>query len=187
MFPSLSNLAAAFPMNGIDIAFYVVAFVMVVTAICTVAVKNILQSAVFLIFSFVGTTILYLLLHAEFNALAQIMVYIGGVVIFVIFTILLTSHLGEDAFTTKIPRFFAAFVLSIAFVVVMVKCVLPVPELLTATATAPEGFASLKAMALRLLSYGPEGFVIPFEVISILLLATLIGAITIARRGKEEK
>lgn len=187
MFPSLSSLANVFPTGGIDIAFYVVAFVMVVTAICTVAVKNILQSAVFLIFSFVGTTVLYLLLHAEFNALAQIMVYIGGVVIFVIFTILLTSHLGEDAFTTKIPRFFAAFVLSIAFVVVMVKCVLPVPELLTATATAPEGFASLKAMALRLLSYGPEGFVIPFEVISILLLATLIGAITIARRGKEEK
>ncbi|MCF0222404.1 MAG: NADH-quinone oxidoreductase subunit J [Fibrobacter sp.] len=174
-------------MGGIDIAFYVVAFVMVVTAICTVAVKNILQSAVFLIFSFVGTTILYLLLHAEFNALAQVMVYIGGVVIFVIFTILLTSHLGEDAFSTKIPRFFAAFVLSIAFVAIMVKCVLPVPELLTATASAPEGFASLKAMAIRLLGYGSDGFIIPFEIVSILLLATLVGAITIARRGKEEK
>lgn len=187
MFPSLSSLASVFPLSGIDIAFYVVAFVMVVMALCTVAVKNILQSAVFLIFSFVGTTILYLLLHAEFNALAQIMVYIGGVVIFVIFTILLTSHLGEDAFSTKIPRFFAAFAMSIGFVAIMVKCLLPISGLVTTTATAPEGFASLKALSIRLLDYGPDGFIIPFEIVSVLLLAALIGAITIARRGKEEE
>lgn len=187
MLTSLSSLATAFPLSGMDIAFYVVAFVMVVTAICTVAVKNILQSAVFLIFSFVGTTVLYLLLHAEFNALAQIMVYIGGVVIFVIFTILLTSHLGEDAFTTKIPRFFAAFILSVAFVMVMLKCVLPVQAIATATAAAPEGFASLKEIAIRLLDYSANGFIIPFEVVSILLLASLIGAITVARRGKEDE
>ena len=43
----------AFPMGGMDLAFYVVAFIILVTAVCTVAVKNILQSAVFLIFSFV--------------------------------------------------------------------------------------------------------------------------------------
>ncbi|MCQ2091259.1 MAG: NADH-quinone oxidoreductase subunit J [Fibrobacter sp.] len=187
MFPDLSSLANVFPLGGIDIAFYVVAFVMVATAICTVAVKNILQSAVFLIFSFVGTTVLYLLLHAEFNALAQIMVYIGGVVIFVIFTILLTSHLGEDAFSTKIPRYFAAFIISIAFVAIMVKCLLPAQGLVTTAATAPEGFASLKALSVRLLGYGADGFILPFEIVSILLLATLIGAITIARRGKEEK
>ncbi len=187
MFPDLSSLANVFPLGGIDIAFYVVAFVMVATAICTVAVKNILQSAVFLIFSFVGTTVLYLLLHAEFNALAQIMVYIGGVVIFVIFTILLTTHLGEDAFSTKIPRYFAAFILSIAFVAIMAKCLLPAQGLVTTVAAAPEGFASLKALSVRLLGYGADGFILPFEIVSILLLATLIGAITIARRGKEEK
>ena len=83
----------AFPVGGMDIAFYAVAFIILVTAVCTVAVKNILQSAVFLIFSFVATAILYLLLHAEFTALAQVMVYVGGVVIFVVFTILLTSRL----------------------------------------------------------------------------------------------
>ena len=112
----------AFPMGGMDLAFYLVAFIILGTAVCTVAVKNILQSAVFLIFSFVATAILYLLLHAEFTALAQVMVYVGGVVIFMVFTILLTSRLGEDAFSVKIPRIFAAFALSIIFVLVMVKC-----------------------------------------------------------------
>ena len=115
MFPNLTlpEFPLSLPMGGMDIAFYAVALVMILTAVFTVAVKNILQSAVFLIFSFVATAILYLLLHAEFIALAQVMVYVGGVVIFVVFTILLTSHLGEDAFTTKIPRIFAAFALSI--------------------------------------------------------------------------
>ena len=177
----------AFPMGGMDLAFYLVAFIILVTAVCTVAVKNILQSAVFLIFSFVATAILYLLLHAEFTALAQVMVYVGGVVIFVVFTILLPSRLGEDAFAVKIPRVFAAFALSIIFVLVMVKCLLPIEGLSSGTALAPEGYASLKAFALRLLGYGEDGFVIPFEVVSILLLMTLICAITIARKGKEEE
>ena len=177
----------AFPMGGMDLAFYLVAFIILVTAVCTVAVKNILQSAVFLIFSFVATAILYLLLHAEFTALAQVMVYVGGVVIFVVFTILLTSRLGEDAFAVKIPRIFAAFALSIIFVLVMVKCLLPIEGLSNGVVAAPEGYASLKAFALRLLGYGEDGFVIPFEVVSILLLMTLICAITIARKGKEEE
>ena len=177
----------AFPMGGMDLAFYLVAFIILVTAVCTVAVKNILQSAVFLIFSFVATAILYLLLHAEFTALAQVMVYVGGVVIFVVFTILLTSRLGEDAFAVKIPRVFAAFALSIIFVLVMVKCLLPIEGLSNGVVAAPEGYASLKAFALRLLGYGEDGFVIPFEVVSILLLMTLICAITIARKGKEEE
>ena len=193
MFPNLAlpnlqlpEFPLAFPLGGMDIAFYVVAAVMLFTAICTVAVKNILQSAVFLIFSFVATAILYLLLHAEFIALAQVMVYVGGVVIFVVFTILLTSHLGEDAFTTKIPRVFAAFVLSIAFVFVMVKCILPVESLSSGAVSAPEGYSGLEQFALRLLGYGQDGFIIPFEVVSVLLLMTLICAITVARKTKDE-
>lgn len=193
MFPNLNipsiplpDMPLAFPLGGMDIAFYVVAFVILATAVCCVAVKNILQSAVFLIFSFVATAILYLLLHAEFIALAQVMVYVGGVVIFVVFTILLTSHLGEDTFSTKIPRIFAAFALSIAFVFVMVKCILPTPELASGIVNSPANYSSLEQFALRLLGYGENGFIIPFEVVSVLLLMTLICAITVARKSKDE-
>ena len=188
MFPNLPipDFPLSFPMGGMDIAFYVVAIVMLVTAVFTVAVKNILQSAVALIFSFVATAILYLLLHAEFIALAQVMVYVGGVVIFVVFTILLTSHLGEEAFSTKIPRIFAAFALSVAFVFVMVKCILPVESLSSGVVRAPEGYSGLEQFSLRLLGYGPDGFIIPFEVVSVLLLMTLICAITVARKTKDE-
>lgn len=194
MFPNLTlpniplpEMPFAFPLGGMDIAFYAVAIVMLVTAVFTVAVKNILQSAVFLIFSFVATAILYLLLHAEFIALAQVMVYVGGVVIFVVFTILLTSHLGEDAFSTRIPRLFAAFALSAGFVLVMVKCVLPTPELASGIVNSQADYSSLEQFAMRLLGYGHDGFIIPFEVVSILLLMTLICAITIARKTKEDE
>ena len=188
MFPNLAipEMPLAFPLGGMDIAFYVVAFVILATAVCCVAVKNILQSAVFLIFSFVTTAILYLLLHAEFIALAQIMVYVGGVVIFVVFTILLTSHLGEDAFITKIPRIFTAFILSIAFVFVMVKCIIPVPEIASGAVASPADYSSLENFAIRLLGYDQGGFIIPFEVVSVLLLMTLICAITVARKTKDE-
>ncbi|MCF0222972.1 MAG: NADH-quinone oxidoreductase subunit J [Fibrobacter sp.] len=174
-------------LSATDIAFYVVAFFMIVTAFCTVAVRNILLSAVFLITSFVGTAIFYLLLNAEFNALAQIMVYIGGVVIFVIFTILLTSHLGEEAFSAKVPRLFAAFAISIAFVGIMLKCVIPITSsIIIAEDYLPHGYASLTSLAIRLLDISPNGFIIPFEIISLLLLATLVGAASVIRR-KEKK
>jgi NADH-quinone oxidoreductase subunit J len=188
MFPNLAlpDLPFTFPLGGIDIAFYAVAIVMLVTAVFTVVAKNILQSAVFLIFSFVATAILYMLLHAEFIALAQVMTYVGGVVILVVFTILLTTHLGEDAFATKIPRIFAAFALSIGFVFVMVKCILPTPELASGTVNAPANYSSLQNFAVRLLGYDQNGFIIPFEAVSVLLLMTLICAITVARRSKDE-
>ena len=102
------------------------------------------------------------------------------------FTILLTTHLGEDAFVTKIPRLFAAFSLSAVFVFVMVKCILPAPAIAIATPRAPDGYSSLQSFAVRLLGYSQDGFIIPFEVVSVLLLMTLICAITIARKTKDE-
>ena len=102
------------------------------------------------------------------------------------FTILLTTHLGEDAFATKIPRLFAAFSLSAAFVFVMVKCILPAPAIAIVTPRASEGYSSLQSFAVRLLGYGQDGFIIPFEVVSVLLLMTLICAITVARKTKDE-
>lgn len=170
----------------VDALFYAVAAAILITAILTVTVKNILQSAVFLIFSFVGTAVLYLMLHAEFIAMAQVMVYAGGVVIFMVFTILLTSHLGESTFSVKVPRIFLAFVFSGAFLFVMTRFLLQEPVIPQGTDLSGD-FSSLSSIAIRLLDVSPHGFVIPFEIISILLLITLVCSITIARKQKGEK
>ena len=76
--------------------------------------------------------------------------------------------------------------LSIAFAFVMIKCVLPIPGLANGTVNSPADYSSLENFALRLLGYDQSGFIIPFEVVSVLLLMTLICAITVARRGKED-
>jgi NADH-quinone oxidoreductase subunit J len=68
----------------------------------------------------------------------------------------------------------------------MVKCLLPMPELSSgAVASAPD-YSSLQNFAMRLLGYTQDSFIIPFEVVSVLLLITLICAITIARKTKDE-
>ena len=170
-----------------DVMFYAVAAAMIIAAIITITAKNLLQSAVFLIVSFIGTAILYLMLHAEFIAMAQIMVYAGGVVIFVIFTILLTSHLGEAALNIKIPRNFIALALAGGLFFTMVRFLLKAKDIAVATPSATNDYATLPALALRLLSADPAGFLIPFELVSFVLLVTLISAITIARKFKGEE
>lgn len=168
-----------------DIVFYAVALLMIVASVVTITAKNLLRSAVFLIISFIGTAIFYLMLHAEFLAMAQIMVYAGGVVIFVVFTVLLTSHLGETAFNIKLPRNFIAAAISCGLLFTMVRFLFKAD--LDATDAAASDYASLPSLALRLLSTDPAGFIIPFELVSFVLLVTLVAAITIARKFKGEE
>lgn len=171
-----------------DIVFYAVALLMIVTSIVTITAKNLLRSAVFLIVSFIGTAIFYLMLHAEFLAMAQIMVYAGGVVIFVVFTVLLTSHLGETVFNINLPRNFIAAAISCGLLFTMVRFLFKAEDIGTAAASAAgDYYASLPSLALRLLSTDPSGFIIPFELVSFVLLVTLVAAITIARKFKGEE
>jgi NADH-quinone oxidoreductase subunit J len=171
-----------------DVIFYAVAALMIIASIVTVVAKNLLQSAVFLIVSFIGTAILYLMLHAEFIAMAQIMVYAGGVVIFVVFTVLLTSHLGETTFNIKLPRNFIAGAIALGLLFTMVRFLFRSEAIQNATAPLAAGdYASLPSLALRLLSADPSGFLIPFELVSFVLLTTLVLSITVARKSKEEK
>jgi NADH-quinone oxidoreductase subunit J len=168
-----------------DIFFYITAIVMVAGALLTVSVKNILHSAVALIGVFFGTAILYFLLSAEFIAVAQIMVYIGGVVVFIVFAILLTSHLGEKILETSALRKAMAAFFSIA-VVVLSTFILR--EAHGGSIIMEENeFATLSAIGKRLLSPSDSGFILPFEAISLLLLISLIGAVSIARSHSSDK
>jgi NADH-quinone oxidoreductase subunit J len=155
-----------------------VAVAVTASALLTVLVKNILHSAIALISTFFGSTILYFLLSAEFVAIAQVMVYIGGVVVFVVFAILLTSHLGEVTLEAGKPRKILALLFSIVIVAMSITLLKGVNWNLQ---IAPEDFASLSAIGKRLISPSDDGFLLPFEAISLLLLISLIGAITIAR------
>jgi NADH-quinone oxidoreductase subunit J len=167
-----------------DIFFYITAIIMVAMALLTVLAKNILHSAVALAGAFFGTAVLYFLLSAEFIAVAQVMVYIGGIVVFVVFAILLTSKLGEKVLETSTSRkALAAFFA----MVVVVLAVMLLREVGVTLQTETQNFAALSAIGQRLLSPTESGFILPFEAISLLLLISLIGAVSIARTPKDDK
>lgn len=165
-----------------DIVFYLAGAFMVFSALLTVLSKNVLHSAIFLIASFLGTAVLYILLHAEFMAVAQIMVYVGGVVVFILFAILLTSQLGEESFSVKIPRKFIAAIISLSTLFLFAQTIFSLENM---PLKEPENI-SLATYAMRLLSPAENGLLIPFELISILLLMSLVASIALAKHSNRE-
>jgi NADH-quinone oxidoreductase subunit J len=165
-----------------DTIFYILAAILILLSLLVVSAKNLLHAALSLIGAFFATAALYLLFHMEFVALAQIMIYIGGIVVFMVITILLTAQLGGKNLIAKTAgqRFWGLAVsLSLLAVLFRVSRGFELESVPLARDAEP---ASLAAIGTRLLSPEPGGFVVPFEVISVLLLAALIGAVIIARR-----
>lgn len=161
--------------------FYLIAGLMVICASGVVLTRNLLHAALSLSGTFFCTAILYLCLHAEFMAVAQVLVYIGGVVIFALFTILLTTNLGERFLLPSKGRVIGGTIFaSVILVGFIVK--LSAIDFLKVDKIAEGNLASLNDLGTRFLDAGPTGFILPFEVISVLLLASMIGAVVIARR-----
>src|SRR6185436_525621 len=119
--------------------------------------------------------ILFIVLKAEMVALVQVMVYIGGIMIFVLYAVLLTSELGGKM---PAPSFFKAAGALLAAGTVLGVIVGFVRKGASASAEAgPAGnLAAMKTLGLRLLDPGPNGFLVPFELISVVLLAAMVWA-----------
>lgn len=169
-------------------AFFIVAAIMVASAIWAVTARNILHAALGLVAAFFGTAILYLGLESEFLAIAQVLVYIGGVVVFVVFTILLTSRLGEQAFLPAPVRVGMGLLISALLLGGSLFLLLRAEDVLTgALRAAPAGFGSLAAVGRKFLTLGADGMLVPFEIISIMLLSAIIGAIAVARKPEDDE
>ena len=161
--------------------FYGLAGVLILMSILTVSVQNLLHAAISLIGSFFATAALYIIFQMEFVALAQIMIYIGGIVIFMVITILLTAQLGGKNLFPKTPlrRLWGGSVCLLLLAALW--WVVSRGDLSTPASPVSEP-ASLSAIGHRLLATDGNGFLVPFEIISLLLLTALVGAVVIARR-----
>jgi NADH-quinone oxidoreductase subunit J len=170
-----------------DLFFYIIAVGMIITALGVVVVRNILHAALFLVATFYGTVVLYLMLNAEFVAMTQLVVYIGGIVVVVVFTILLTSHLGETHQSTRLIRSMFSAILACGFLALFGRLIVNSHAMLAEKPGSTEEFASLSVMGHRLLSSSGNGFLLPFEIISLLLLAAIVGALVIAERPAKKQ
>jgi NADH-quinone oxidoreductase subunit J len=164
--------------------FYLFASVIVVFSILTVTSRKILRAAIFLLFVLIATSAFYFMLRYTFLAAVQLTLYAGGIVVLIIFSILLTSHISEKF--KQIPfkkAFFSALVATVGAILSIIAILqFDFNQKFTETETAE---VPMRDIGKSLMNYGDGGFVLPFEVISILLLAAMLGAIVIAKKKKD--
>ena len=168
-------------MNSINLTFYLFSAALVIFSLLAVTSRKLLRAAIYLLFVLVGVAVFYLMLDYLFLAAVQVIVYLGGILVLVIFSILLTSQLGEKVQVVPKRNVFAAALTAIIGAGLVMSVLL---ESNLKASTGPEAEYDVEAIGTSLLSYEKYGYVLPFEVISILLLAALIGAIVVAKRPK---
>jgi len=143
--------------------------------------RKIFRAAVFLLFSLIGIAGLYFFLDYEFIAAVQIIVYVGGIVVLIIFSIFLTHGSGEDMKRPHMGR--AAFsALAAAFGCMLTMYIISQQTFVGSGKEAMEPSAG--NIGAQMLSTTQYGYILPFEVVSMLLLAAMIGCIVIAIKVK---
>lgn len=162
---------------GPSLAFWVLAALTLVAAGGVMVSRNLLHAVLFLILTFIGVAGFFVLLSADFIAMAQVIIYVGAIAVLVLFAVLLTPRSGRDNGETRwaLPGILLAVCLAAIFLFVVHD---------TAWNTVGEAPAGLDARALgtALLTT----WVVPFEIASVLLTAALVGAIMLTRSPEEE-
>jgi NADH-quinone oxidoreductase subunit J len=175
-------------MSASAVVFYLLSFFILATGLLAVTSRKIFRSAIWLLFSLTGIAGLYFWLGMQFIAAVQIVVYVGGIVVLILFSIFLTQQSGKDLPAPRRSRaVFSALAVCAGFVLV---CVLLRQYTFPRTYPAEYDFApdmGVRTIGSQLLSTKEHGYVLPFEVISILLLAAMIGCIVIAMKIKPQE
>ncbi|MEI7734063.1 MAG: NADH-quinone oxidoreductase subunit J [Ferruginibacter sp.] len=170
-------------MNGSTIIFYLLAALTLGSGLLAVTTRQIFRSAIFLLFSLIGIAGLYFWMQYEFIAAVQIVVYVGGITVLIIFSIFLTQQAGEKLAKPKIGRqIFSALAAFCGFALIMTQVLKHNFNASSEEALPP----TVVNIGTQMLGVDDGGYSLPFEVVSILLLAALIGCIVIALRSKPE-
>jgi NADH-quinone oxidoreductase subunit J len=166
-----------------QIIFYIISAFTLGTGLLAVTTRKIFRSAIWLLFSLVGIAAMYFWMQVEFIAAVQIIVYVGGIVVLIIFSIFLTQNSGKEMPKTNWKR--------IAFSALAALAGLGFSyNLINKYGFTPseQGFnVPIKEIGRQMLSTTAHGYVLPFEVVSMLLLAAMIGCIVIAMKSPGQK
>jgi len=163
-------------MTASQVIFYVLAAFILGTAILSVTTNKIFRSAIWLLFSLIGIAGLYFWLEVEFIAAVQIVVYVGGIVVLIIFSIFLTQQSGKEMPRPPMLRSIAS-VLAVLFGFALTYFLIYKNDF--KAGDKPFDW-SVNKIGNQMLATGENGYALPFEVVSILLLAAMVGCIVIA-------
>jgi NADH-quinone oxidoreductase subunit J len=167
-----------------QIMFILFSAMIVIFSVLTVTTRRILRAAVYLLFVLVSTSGLYFMLNYQFLAAVQLTLYAGGIVVLIIFSILLTSHISQKFEPSEWKKNIFSAIAALTGATLSIITILDYKFSAT-TQTAKE--VDMRFIGKSLLSVDYDGYVLPFEVISILLLAAMVGAIVIAKKGGPDK
>ncbi len=163
-----------------QVVFFVVAIFITVFSVLTVTTSKILRSATYLLFVLFGTAAIYFLLGYTFLGGVQLMVYAGGIVVLYVFSILLTS--SDQSMNKKLnkSKLIASLVSAIAGAAIVLFIILTHNFVPVASVDTQE--LGMKTIGHALMGSDKYQYLLPFEAISILLLACIIGGLVIARK-----
>ena len=169
-------------MTASQVIFYILSAFILGTAILSVTTTKIFRSAIWLLFSLIGVAGLYFWLEVEFIAAVQIVVYVGGIVVLIIFSIFLTQQSGKEMVKPRMLRTIAS-VLAVLFGFALTYFLIYKNDF----RAGDKNFDwSVNKIGTQMLETGDNGYALPFEVVSILLLAAMVGCIVIAIKAPAE-
>lgn len=159
--------------------FYIFALMSAGSAIVVVASRNIVRTAVALLFTLIGVAGLYFLLHAEFLAAVQLVVYAGGTLILIIFGVMLTSKSPFSRFEPRLAEVIVALSFGLVLLLALVAGIVRTNFNQHTVETERYPVAALGQALLG-------DYLVPFELASVLLLVVMIGAAYLAKGRRRE-
>jgi NADH-quinone oxidoreductase subunit J len=160
------------------VVFWLFAIVTVGSAAVVVLARSLIYSAFALLFTFFGVAGLYVLLGADFLAAVQLLVYVGGILVLLLFGVMLTHKLYDLDLRSEVTQFLPGAIVAAGLFVTLSAIALR-----TQWATAAPRLPAPTTESIGQLFMGR--FLLPFEAASILLLVALMGAAMIVRRRKD--
>ena len=161
-----------------EIVFYFFAVLIVASAAAVVFARSLIHSAFGLLFTFFGVAALYVFLGADFLAATQMVIYVGGILVLLLFGVMLTHKPYDLNLKSETFQFLPALLVTLAVFIALVT-------LMTRTAWHKGVERAAEPTTAAIGELFMKDYILPFEVASIFLLIALIGAAMIVRRRSE--
>jgi len=162
-------------MTGFDIMFYVIAALTLFSAAVMVFSKNIIYNAMGLLAAFFGVAGIYVMLGADFLAATQLLIYVGGILVLLLFGVMLSQRFSGTEMRTGTLQVVPAILVCAGIAAILLRMIWQTPwQKVEIGAPAP----TTKTIGTLFMT----DYLLPFEIVSVLLLAALVGAAFIGRR-----
>jgi NAD(P)H-quinone oxidoreductase subunit 6 len=159
--------------------FYLVAIITVGSAIVVASSRNIIYSAFSLLGTFAGVAGLYVFLGADFVAAVQLLIYVGGILILILFAVMLTHRISDVEITNRAAGRVPAVIITGVFLVLLLQTIRDTPWVKVKEVAYQPTTAKIGDLFL-------QTYLLPFELASLVLLAAMIGAVVISRKEIKE-